>query len=163
MKTGSKYCRLFESLQSREEDELTLNFAEIEAILEAPLPPSARETRGWWSNRGGGSIQAMAWMEAGYHAVGLDLERKQVTFRKPIRRYGVRRVGDIVLWTGDMIKGLRAHMNMMQSEFAAELGVRQQTVSEWERGTYEPRRAMSKLLTMVAEDAGFHYGEENQD
>lgn len=161
MKKGSKYYHLFESLQGRGVDEIKLNFTEIETILEAPLPPSARKTRGWWSNRGGGSLQAGAWMQAGYHVEELDLEKEQVTFHKPLQRYEVRRVGDIVLWTGEMIKGLRAYMNMKQSDFASELGVRQQTISEWETGVYEPKRAMSKLLTMVAERAGFPYGEEN--
>ncbi|MBL7163190.1 MAG: helix-turn-helix transcriptional regulator [Anaerolineales bacterium] len=160
MKKGSKYFRLFESLQGRGEDDLTLTFAEIEATLNDSLPPSARTTRGWWSNRGGGSLQAAAWMEAGYHVEELDLESEQVTFRKPIQCYEVRRVGDIILWSGEMIKGLRAHMDMKQSDFASELGVRQQTVSEWETGIYEPKRAMSKLLMMIAEQAGFQYGEE---
>jgi DNA-binding transcriptional regulator YiaG len=50
-------------------------------------------------------------------------------------------------------------MEFSQAELAEELGVRQQTISEWETGMYQPKRAMSKLLTMVAEQAGFRYGE----
>ncbi len=37
--------------------------------------------------------------------------------------------------------------------------MRQQTVSEWENGLYTPTRAMSRLLTMVAEQAERKYGE----
>jgi len=33
-------------------------------------------------------------------------------------------------------------------------------VSEWETSAYVPSRAMSKYLTMVAERAGFKYGEK---
>ena len=44
---------------------------------------------------------------------------------------------------------------MTQEELAAELGVRQQTVSEWETGAYQPRGASERVLTMVAEQAGF--------
>ena len=50
-------------------------------------------------------------------------------------------------------------MALTQDELAAELGVRQQTVSEWETGQYLPRGASAKLLSLVAERAGFEYGE----
>ncbi len=42
---------------------------------------------------------------------------------------------------------------MSQAELAAELGVRQQTVSEWETGRYAPRGASMRLLGLVAESA----------
>jgi DNA-binding transcriptional regulator YiaG len=40
---------------------------------------------------------------------------------------------------------------------AEELGTRQQTISEWETGQYRPRGASARLLTLVAERAGFQY------
>ena len=40
---------------------------------------------------------------------------------------------------------------------AVELGVRQQTVSEWEQGVYTPTRASAKQLMRVAEQAQFRY------
>jgi len=49
-------------------------------------------------------------------------------------------------------------MSLSQQELAAELGTRQQTVSEWETGRYEPRGASATLLTMIAERAEFEYG-----
>jgi DNA-binding transcriptional regulator YiaG len=48
-------------------------------------------------------------------------------------------------------------MHLTQQQFAAVLGVRQQTVSEWEVGAYEPTRATCHHLTLVAERAGFQY------
>ncbi len=45
---------------------------------------------------------------------------------------------------------------------ADELGVRQQTVSEWEVGAYEPRGASRTVLSLVAERAGFRYSAEEQ-
>jgi DNA-binding transcriptional regulator YiaG len=36
--------------------------------------------------------------------------------------------------------------------------VRQQTISEWETGAYQPRGASAKLLTVVAERAEQPYG-----
>ena len=56
-----------------------------------------------------------------------------------------------------MIKALRQHMEASQGELADELGVRQQTISEWETGVYAPSRATSKHLGLVAEKAGFAY------
>ena len=60
-------------------------------------------------------------------------------------------------WNGKGIRALRRHMGLTQQEMADELGTRQQTISEWEVGMYEPRGASSTLLTIVAERAGFKY------
>jgi len=48
-------------------------------------------------------------------------------------------------------------LGLTQQELAEELGTRQQTVSEWETGMYRPRGASSRLLTIIAERAGFRY------
>jgi DNA-binding transcriptional regulator YiaG len=48
-------------------------------------------------------------------------------------------------------------MNLNQMELARILGLRQQTVSEWETGVYRPTRGRSKHLTMVAEKAAFPF------
>jgi DNA-binding transcriptional regulator YiaG len=72
--------------------------------------------------------------------------------------YVVERDGDTVVWNADLIRALRAHMDLTQAQFAEHLGVRQQTVSEWETGVYAPTRATSKHLMLVAEKAGFTYG-----
>ena len=158
MKEGSKYHPLYDRLRQSGQDELTLTFSAIEALLGAQLPATARTQRAWWSNRSQGAVQAAAWMGAGYHVEGLDLVAKQVTFRKPGIVYNVQREGDIVLWNAELIKALRHHMGMNQAQFSQELGVRQPTISEWETGVYEPRRSSSKLLTLIAERAGFEYG-----
>ena len=56
-----------------------------------------------------------------------------------------------------LIRALRQHMQLTQTEFADVLAVRQPTISEWETGAYEPKRSTSKLLTLIAERAGFPY------
>ena len=48
-------------------------------------------------------------------------------------------------------------MGLTQRELAERLGTRQQTISEWEKGLYQPRGASSTLLTIVAERAQFEY------
>jgi DNA-binding transcriptional regulator YiaG len=60
-------------------------------------------------------------------------------------------------WDAAKIKALREHLGMTQTEMSEELGVRQQTVSEWECGVYRPRGPSAKLLSMVAERANFSY------
>ena len=50
------------------------------------------------------------------------------------------------------ILALRRRLGLTQAEFARKLGVRQQTVSEWETGKYEPRGASARLLGMLAEE-----------
>ena len=60
-------------------------------------------------------------------------------------------------WDAVSVRGLRRHMALTQEQLADELGVRQQTVSEWETGVYCPRGASERLLTLVAERAGFVY------
>jgi len=60
-------------------------------------------------------------------------------------------------WDAETIKQLRDFMGLTQQQFAEELGVRQQTISEWEVGKYTPRRSTSKYLSLVAERAGFTY------
>lgn len=63
-------------------------------------------------------------------------------------------------WDKSQVKALRCYLDMTQSELAGEMGTRQQTISEWEVGMYEPRGASVKLLTMIAERTRFRYQAE---
>ena len=60
-------------------------------------------------------------------------------------------------WDGERVRALRRHMGFTQQQLSDELGTRQQTVSEWETGMYQPRGASAKLLSLIAERAGFKY------
>ncbi len=74
-----------------------------------------------------------------------------------------RRKADRRRWDRHHIRALRAHLGLTQQELADRLGTRQQTISEWEQGMYQPRGASSTLLSMVAERARYEYeagGEE---
>jgi DNA-binding transcriptional regulator YiaG len=57
-------------------------------------------------------------------------------------------------WDAGRVRALRKALELSQQAFAEELGVRQQTVSEWETGQYAPRGASVRLLELVAERAG---------
>jgi DNA-binding transcriptional regulator YiaG len=58
-----------------------------------------------------------------------------------------------------LVKALRHHLSLSQAELADKLGMRQQTISDWETNVYTPRRSTSKYLSLIAEQAGFTYGE----
>jgi DNA-binding transcriptional regulator YiaG len=60
-------------------------------------------------------------------------------------------------WDATSVRGLRRHLALTQDQLAGELGVRQQTVSEWETGAYRPRGASSRLLSIIADRADFAY------
>jgi len=60
-------------------------------------------------------------------------------------------------WDKARIQALRLHLGVTQQELARQMGTRQQTISEWETGMYEPRGASATLLTLIAEKADFKY------
>jgi len=157
VKPETKYYNLYVHLRRSGEDQVVFTFGELERLINDQLPPSAFEGRDFWSNRRSGGVQARAWMEAGYHVIEVDLDAQRVCFGRPVVQYTVRKEGDTVLWDGAMVRALRAHLGVNQSELAGLLGVRQQTVSEWETAAYAPTRARSKHLTMVAERVDFPF------
>ena len=60
-------------------------------------------------------------------------------------------------WDSKRIQALRKHLSLTQNEMAARLGTRQQTISEWETGMYQPRGTSATLLSIVAEENQFVY------
>lgn len=159
MKQGTKYYPLYEYLKARlgREKSVELAFEQIETILEAPLPASARKSRSWWANsKMSNRVQAAAWMEAGYHVDAVDLEQEQVVFSRPELPYHLIQDPSKMEWNAETIKALRQHMGLTQQELADRLNMRQQTISEWETGMYKPRGGSIALLNIVAERARFY-------
>jgi len=77
----TKYFTLAQHLANLEESPWDADFAEIEAILRASLPESARRYPAWWSNQSGeGHTQSNAWQAAGWRTTKLDLANERVTF-----------------------------------------------------------------------------------
>jgi hypothetical protein len=153
-KPGSKYASLYEYLRRRAEPSVELSLNEIEGLTGEPLPDSARASAAFWSNRRGG-LQSAAWLEAGFKVSRVDLRRGRVRFERPARP-ALRR-GGRSRWDADAVRALRQHLDLNQEEMAEVLGVRQQTISEWETGVYAPSRGRSKHLDLVAEKSGFPY------
>lgn len=63
-------------------------------------------------------------------------------------------------WDTNGVRALRRHLGITQEELSERLGMRQQTVSEWEVGKHRPRGASLTLLNVIAEVAGFAYRAE---
>jgi transcriptional regulator with XRE-family HTH domain len=82
--------------------------------------------------------------------MNLGPERKVIMAGKGGRRRGA-------VWDAGQVRSLRQHLGLSQQGLADELGTRQQTISEWETGQYRPRGASARLLSLVAERAGFEY------
>ena len=60
-------------------------------------------------------------------------------------------------WNSETVLALRDHIGNSQTKLANELGVRQQTISEWEQGQYKPRGASITLLNLLGRTAGFPF------
>ena len=78
-----KYDPLTEYLVALAADEVTPTFAEIEAIIGAPLPASARAPN-FWSNASSGIFQVRPWVRAGWRMARTQLRSATpaVTFQR---------------------------------------------------------------------------------
>ena len=71
----SKYELLGEYLSDQTADSCTLTFSDVESIIGAPLPASARARRGWWGNDRT-HAQARSWMQVGWKVTQRHLLRR---------------------------------------------------------------------------------------
>jgi hypothetical protein len=74
-----------------------MTFDQIERVIRAKLPPSATNSRAWWSNNPSNSVMTKAWRDAGFRSEHVDIEGRRVTFRRvrsePPRNSGAPAVG----------------------------------------------------------------------
>ena len=77
----AKYDPLQRYLSSQPEGGCSLTFSQIEKIIGAPLPPSARRHKSWWGNDNT-HVQAQTWMGAGWMTDPPRLEEEIVLFRR---------------------------------------------------------------------------------
>lgn len=78
----SKYEPLPQFLSTRQTDRVRLAFDEIEGVLGFKLPKSAYDYEAWWSNNAVGHSHAQVWLAAGWQTEDIDLDGRQVTFKR---------------------------------------------------------------------------------
>ncbi len=77
-----KYDPLRRRLIDETSPVVELSFEEIERIIGASLPRSARVHPAWWSNNPKGHVNAQAWLAAGFRSEAVDLGRGRLRFRR---------------------------------------------------------------------------------
>lgn len=79
----SVYDPLQTFLKKRSGSHWKAKFADLEQILQRPLPKSAYRYQAWWANQEGqGHSQTAAWKSAGWRTSNLDLAGQTVEFEK---------------------------------------------------------------------------------
>lgn len=78
-----KYEPLARWLRQQDSELLTvqLTFAEVVAVV-GTLPDSAYQGKSWWANDSTGHVQSITWLKAGWKVDHVDLEAREVTFRR---------------------------------------------------------------------------------
>lgn len=78
----SKYDDISLYLQEQDKSKpYTVHFSEIERVIGAALPDSARLYQAWWANQSGkGHSQAVSWCCVGWNTKDVDLANNRVTF-----------------------------------------------------------------------------------
>lgn len=77
----SKYYRLKDFLADRDQDHIPMTFAEIEKILEFPLPAS-KQYPAWWSNNPSNNPMTQEWLDAGFETESVNISGEKLVFRK---------------------------------------------------------------------------------
>jgi len=81
---GGRYALLADWLQSQPGriDHVQLTFNQVEEIIQADLPPSARDRRVWWANDTVGHSHSQLWLDAGWRTTYINLTEGRVTFSR---------------------------------------------------------------------------------
>lgn len=80
--TESRYAPLADWLNGQEQNQVSLEFKDIETIIQDTLPPSARKHRHWWANDSVSHTQAQQWLDAGWSISSVNMNRERVTFSR---------------------------------------------------------------------------------
>jgi hypothetical protein len=77
-----KYAQLEDHLKAQCSMHIEISFRDIEQIIGAKLPPSARRHRAWWSNNPSNSVATYAWLNAGYRSAKVDMAGERLVFER---------------------------------------------------------------------------------
>ena len=107
-KSGGRYAPLTDWLQSQPGriNQVPLTFNQIEEIIGADLPDSARVFRGWWANDSVGHTHSQLWLDAGWRTSYINLSEGRVTFNRIKEREKA-----YIDFFGELQKDLRRYVN----------------------------------------------------
>jgi hypothetical protein len=77
---GGKYGPLCDYLAARTGTRVRMTFAEVEELV-GRLPDSAHQHRAWWGNNGS-TVEAQAWLDAGWHVASVNQAAAEVVFAR---------------------------------------------------------------------------------
>jgi hypothetical protein len=77
-----KYEPLTRFLKIQQTREIRMSFEQIERVIGAKLPASARHHRAWWSNNPNNSVMTKAWLDAGFRSEQVDMGGRKLVFRR---------------------------------------------------------------------------------
>ncbi len=78
----TKYTALGDYLKRQRGDRVRMAFGEIERIIGAKLPQSARRHRPWWGNNSSNHVNAKVWLDAGFESEQVDMKKRTLVFRR---------------------------------------------------------------------------------
>ncbi|MDQ2652833.1 MAG: hypothetical protein M3Z20_07280 [Chloroflexota bacterium] len=78
---AGKYEPLAEHLESQVANEITMSFADVEALV-GKLPQSAHEHRAWWANSTSQVEAKDGWLSVAWEVGDVDQAKGVVTFRR---------------------------------------------------------------------------------
>lgn len=79
---ASKYAPLEVHLRTSGQERVPMTFEEIERVIGAPLPPSARRHSAMWSNNPTNWVMTQHWLAAGYRTEKVDMKNGRLVFRR---------------------------------------------------------------------------------
>lgn len=82
----SRYAPLAAFLQAQPGDRVVLSFADVEKIIDGPLPAYARKHPSWWANDSVGHVQSRQWLQVGWRMYTTSIAEEKVTFYRPTER-----------------------------------------------------------------------------
>jgi hypothetical protein len=63
-----------------------LQFSDVEKVINAQLPPAAKQYRTWWANDSSPRARAQIWLDAGWRVSNLSITDQRVTFVRMVER-----------------------------------------------------------------------------
>lgn len=117
----SKYFRLKDFLAEQNRDDVPMTFAEIEKVLEFPLPAS-KQYPAWWSNNPSNNPMTREWLDAGFETASVNTASGKLVFRRIGRGGAPKGVPVQTSMPGHPRRGRHPGFGFMKGQITIEQG-----------------------------------------